>query len=486
MHEEVPNIVRLALHLPGMHSVVFDPNDDAAHVLARANRQKTTLIAFFETCATIDVARQYTYQEFPQHFVWNKKDKRWTIRKRGFAIGRLYFANPSAREIFYLRLLLTVVRGPQSFNHLKTVNNIAHPTFKDACLALGLLEDDEEWIQYLEEAAVMCSGFQLRLLFAVILIHCTPTQPQDLWLRFRVNLCDDLLYRLSNEHAIREPTESQIFDFGLFLLDNILHDFNQHLGMFSSMPLWEHNWDNYQRNRFISEHLNWDQNELRNTVDNLISQMNNEQRAAYQDIFNSVTEQYDASLQRSQLWMHVKVHTLKKNMRLEGESEENKRYAQWLLDVGNDVNESKVAIPENMRVSPDLKSLIDAVYYNISVEGICTNQYLKDRIILSSRNDDVDAINRTILNIFPGNKRTYLSSDNVVIEEGADNIGNIYPVEYLNSLNPAGMPPSKLDLKIGCPIILLRNLSPYQGLCNGSRLVVTRLTDHVVEACILC
>ncbi|CAG8532547.1 1534_t:CDS:2 [Acaulospora morrowiae] len=155
-------------------------------------------------------------------------------------------------------------------------------------------------------------------------------------------------------------------------------------------------------------------------------------------------------------------------MRLESESKENKQYAQWLLDVGNDVNESKVAIPENMRVSPDLKSLIDAVYYNISVKGICTNQYLKDRIILSLHNDDVDAINCTILNIFPGNKWTYLSSDNVVIKKGADNIGNIYPVEYLNSFNPASMPPSKLDLKIGCPIILLHNLLPYQGLCNDA------------------
>ncbi|CAG8623246.1 15424_t:CDS:2, partial [Acaulospora morrowiae] len=384
MYEEVPNIVQLALHLSEMHSVIFNPNDDVAHVLACANRQKTTLIAFFEMCSTINIARQ------------------------------LYFANPSVKEIFYLQLLLTVVCDPQSFNHLKM------------CL---------------EEAAVICSSFQLRLLFAIILIHCTSTQPQDLWLCFRVNLCDDLFYHLSNKHVIREPTENQIFDFGLFLLDNILHNFNQHLGMFFLMPLWEHNWDNYQRNRFISEHLNWDQNKLRNIVDNLISQMNNEQRAAYQGIFNF---------------------------------------------VGNDVNESKVAILKNMRVSPDLKSLIDAVYYNIGVKGICTNQYLKDQIILFSRNDNVDAINRTILNIFPGNKQTYLSSNNVVIEEGADNIENIYSVEYLNSLNSVGMPLSKLDLKIGCPTILLRNLSPYQGLCNGSRLVITRLTDHVVEACILC
>ncbi|CAG8540210.1 12608_t:CDS:2 [Dentiscutata heterogama] len=118
MHEEVPNVVRLALHLPGMHKKLY---------------------------------------------------------KQGFAIGRLYFADHTAGERFYLRLLLTKIRGPQSFDHLKTVNNITYPTFKDACIALGLLEDDNEWKQRLEEAAIMRSGAQLRLLFAVILIHSSPT-----------------------------------------------------------------------------------------------------------------------------------------------------------------------------------------------------------------------------------------------------------------------------------------------------------------------
>src|SRR5260363_19868 len=126
LHAEVPNIVRLALHLPGMHRVVFDPNDEAADIFACADRQKTTLTAFFKTCTNLEFAHQFIYQEFPQHFVWNKTSKVWTIRKLGFAIGRLYFADPSAGECYYLRLLLTVVRSPQSFDHLKTVNNIQH------------------------------------------------------------------------------------------------------------------------------------------------------------------------------------------------------------------------------------------------------------------------------------------------------------------------------------------------------------------------
>ena len=70
-----------------------------------------------------------TYQEFPQHYVWNKQQKIWTPRQRGFAIGRLYFADPTAGERYYLRMLLTVVRGPTSFEALRTVNNVVYGTF---------------------------------------------------------------------------------------------------------------------------------------------------------------------------------------------------------------------------------------------------------------------------------------------------------------------------------------------------------------------
>ena len=34
------------------------------------------------------------------------------------------------------------------------------------------------------------------------------------------------------------------------------------------------------------------------------------------------------------------------------------------------------------------------------------------------------------------------------------------------------MPPHTLILKKGIPVILLRNLNPYQGLYNGTRLIV--------------
>ena len=105
-------------------------------------------------------------------------------------------------ERFYLRTLLIAVRGPTSFENLRTingvvVNGVVHPTFKDACRALGLLENDGEWLQCLREASVMQTGHQLRQLFVMILKECSPVKPEDLWDKFKTSICDDLQHKLS-------------------------------------------------------------------------------------------------------------------------------------------------------------------------------------------------------------------------------------------------------------------------------------------------
>ncbi len=70
--------------------------------------------------------------------------KPWTMCKRGFAIGRMYYAHPTSGEHYYLRMLLNCVKGATSYEHLRTMDGIEHNTFKDAFIAMGLLEDDNE------------------------------------------------------------------------------------------------------------------------------------------------------------------------------------------------------------------------------------------------------------------------------------------------------------------------------------------------------
>ncbi len=59
---------------------------------------------------------------------------------------------------------------------------------------------------------------------------------------------------------------------------------------------------------------------------------------------------------------------------------------------------------------------------------------------------------------------------------------SLYPVEFINTLQFSGIENHKLEPKVGVPILLLRNLNQSIGLCNGTRLIVKRLGQHVIEA----
>ena len=83
----------------------------------------------------------------------------------------MYYVSPKTNDVehFYLRLLLTAVKGATSFEHLCTVNGQVKPTFKEACIALGLFSNSNEWYQCLQEAGQMATGHQLWVLFVTVL-----------------------------------------------------------------------------------------------------------------------------------------------------------------------------------------------------------------------------------------------------------------------------------------------------------------------------
>jgi len=54
--------------------------------------------------------------------------------------------------------------------------------------------------------------------------------------------------------------------------------------------------------------------------------------------------------------------------------------------------------------------------------------------------------------------------------------------EFLNTLTTSRMPNHKIKLKTGTPIMLLRNIDQSEGLCNGTKLTVTRPENHVIQA----
>ena len=94
----------------------------------------------------------------------------------------------------------------------------------------------------------------------------------------------------------------------------------------------------------------------------------------------------------------------------------------------------------------------------------------------------VDNINSVVTDIFPGQAIDCLSADETVGDTELP-----IPQEYLNGLCVPGLPPHHLRLKPGMPIILLRNISPAQGLCNGTRMLVVAVHGgRLLEATVVC
>ena len=98
-------------------------------------------------------------------------------------------------------------------------------------------------------------------------------------------------------------------------------------------------------------------------------------------------------------------------------------------------------------------------------------------------NKDVNTLNNGILARVPGAVQSYLSADFFDMDESED--AEIYPPEFLHTLEPSGMTPHDLRLKEGVPIIIIRNLCRRTGLMNGTRAVVRRCLRHSLEVQLL-
>ncbi|KAF1885671.1 hypothetical protein Lal_00039519, partial [Lupinus albus] len=144
------------------------------------------------------------------------------------------------------------------------------------------------------------------------------------------------------------------------------------------------------------------------------------------------------------------VLTLTRNMRLRS-TINNTNYLQiqqfekWILVVGDG----------------KLSESNDGTYPNL-VDDYMNEEFLQCRAILASTIDTFDEINDYVLSL-------------ISALQGLT-------TEFLNSLKTSGLPNHKIKLKVGTPIMLLRNLDQTEGLCNVTKMIVNRLATHVIEA----
>ena len=78
-------------------------------------------------------------------------------------------------------ILLNKVRGAKCYEDIRTIRGVVHPTYKSACFALGLLENDGEWHEALNEASTWATGAQLRNMFCSMLMFSEITNQTSLY-----------------------------------------------------------------------------------------------------------------------------------------------------------------------------------------------------------------------------------------------------------------------------------------------------------------
>ncbi|GKE26554.1 ATP-dependent DNA helicase PIF1-like protein [Tanacetum coccineum] len=154
-------------------------------------------------------------------------------------------------------------------------------------------------------------------------------------------------------------------------------------------------------------------------------------------------------------------------------------FNRWVLAVGAG------KLPAKKKETEDEPTWIE-ILEEFLIKSQTKESYLKERAILTPKNDDADAINEFMFKKLGGVLMTYYSVDEICkASTDTEDQHHLYPVEFLNTLNFSGMPPHALYLKRKLPIMLIRNINPTLGLFNVTRLIITDLFQFVIQAKIL-
>ncbi|GJS14943.1 DNA helicase [Tanacetum coccineum] len=173
-------------------------------------------------------------------------------------------------------------------------------------------------------------------------------------------------------------------------------------------------------------------------------------------------------------------------------------FASWLLDIGEgNIGDADEQDPENNNWisipskycfpsgENGLSSLIDFIYDQNTLQTPSAVT-LQQKAIVCPKNETANVINSKVLEMVQGESTTCLSQDEATPlgDNGADT-KMLYPVEHLNTLKFSGFPSHHLELKVGAPVMLLRNINLAGGLCNGTRMIVRQLLTKLIEVQII-
>lgn len=203
--------------------------------------------------------------------------------------------------------------------------------------------------------------------------------------------------------------------------------------------------------------------------------------------YNEFPSPQHATIKSSAVWQSITSFHLTENMRLaralSGPCESRSKnivFGKALLALGQGDNQVKdfslielkgmnvMSFPTQDKMRAKLVSF---VYNDLNATCNSNNdiavRYLNERCILAPLNRDVRKLNAEILGMLPGRSIMIKSLDT----PDPDSFGSL-PEECLNKISISGFPKHEIKIKVGMPLVVIRNMAIEKGLCNGSRIVV--------------
>ncbi|RCV17325.1 hypothetical protein SETIT_3G211200v2 [Setaria italica] len=457
-------IEEMQVHLPDLPMVAYKSTNNLKDVLLCQKSQRPMLTEYFKMNATNPNAHQYQYKEFAEYFTWNKSGKYWKPR--------------FAKKTDFRLVLLNLVRGATSYENLKTWHGITNETFRAATEAMGFVDTNKSLGQCLIECAMVRFPSSLCRIFATIMVFYECTNICHLWDKHYESLAEDFQCANDNNTMV-EASFEEILDHvikgkgQIFFVDSPGGTSKTYLykallvkvhsmdliaiatatsGIAASiMPggrtahsrfkipikLSENTMCSFTKQSGTTELLRrasmiiWDR--CTQPFGGKVMLVGGDFREVLPVVAHGTRAQItNVTLLRSYIWQSVRRIRLTQNMRAQSDT----WFADYLLRIDNGTEET---------FGDDYS-------------------YMRERAILSTRNEHVDAVNALMIDRFPGSKQVCYNFDSV--EDGP---WNNYPLDFLNSITPNGLPPHELTIKKNCPVILLRNLDPHNGLCKGTR-----------------
>ncbi|CAH9063416.1 unnamed protein product [Cuscuta europaea] len=289
IHYRIPAVERLSCHLPNQQYVVYNEDQEIEQVVQQSKVQKTTLTAWFETNRVDPDGRTLSYAKFPMKYTWKESAKVWVKRQQRSCIGRIHNIPPGSGECWYLRILLNKAKGCQSFEDVRTVDGVVYPTYKDACHALGIIDDDQEFVEALEEVNKWGTASYLRTLFATFLLIKNLHSPLHVWTNCWKLLADDFLHGPGNPNITYIVSESEAQDKALQRIEEILKRNGRTLADFEGMPVVEHIDDGRVVDALVREEMQYDKEELSSQLMQLLPSLTTEQKEIFDCVINAIS-----------------------------------------------------------------------------------------------------------------------------------------------------------------------------------------------------